>query len=430
MKYVYREGYQIGVIQVGDKSQKPILIIGSALYYPRLFDKDIYKTLNLVFIDHRGFLKPEQENRYRLDAIVEDIEAVRIACQFNSFYILGHSGHGFMAMAYAQKYSEHVDGLILSNLAPTNSEERQKKSIAFFEKEASAERKTFFEKEIAKLPLDIEGDPKHRFSHMNIRMQAHSFYDYTYDGAYLWEGVYNNMEALDYLWGTAFAEFDTASFMRTFDKPILLLLGDYDFLVGPVDLWTPMTQSGHIQLHRFRQSGHNPMLEEPLEYCRVLESFIREDEADISITYAKKENLTSWMAMIDRVKHIFPGLETEERIATYKENVEKTINDNRAICALSGEQVVGILLFSTEDNMLSCMAVDPNFRRKHIAFRMFQLMLERMDRERPIVLETFRRDDERGIAPRAFYKTLGFEEGEECFFDDIDPVQRFYLRQW
>ena len=55
MKYVYREGYQIGVLQVGDKSQKPILIIESALYYSRLFDKDIYKTLNLVFIDHRGF---------------------------------------------------------------------------------------------------------------------------------------------------------------------------------------------------------------------------------------------------------------------------------------------------------------------------------------------------------------------------------------
>ena len=49
---------------------------------------------------------------------------------------------------------------------------------------------------------------------MNIRMQPHSFYDYTYDGAYLWDDIYNNMDALDYLWGEAFAVFDTESFFK------------------------------------------------------------------------------------------------------------------------------------------------------------------------------------------------------------------------
>lgn len=281
MNYINRDGYKIGFFQSGDKSKKPVVVIGSTVYYPRIFCNEIYKNLNLVFIDHRGFLKPEKENNYMLDDIVNDIEAIRIHCGFDSVYLLGHSGHGFMAMAYAQKYPENVQGIILSNLAPTNTQERQQQSIQYFENNASPERKKFFENEIAKLPLDLTNDPSNRFSHMNIRMQAHSFYDFTVEGAYLWNDVYNNLEALDYLWGTAFAEFDTLSFVKNFEKPILLLLSDYDFLVSPTNLWNPIIKGTKIELHRFKESGHNPMFEEPYEYYEFVNAFINKNEVNI-----------------------------------------------------------------------------------------------------------------------------------------------------
>ncbi|MEG0568807.1 MAG: hypothetical protein RR543_00330, partial [Erysipelotrichales bacterium] len=80
-------------------------------------------------------------------------------------------------------------GLILSNLAPINTQERQDGSIEYFKATASKDRKEFFYQEISKLAEDIEKEPSKRFSHMNIRMQAHSFYDFNYDGAYLWDDV-------------------------------------------------------------------------------------------------------------------------------------------------------------------------------------------------------------------------------------------------
>ena len=273
MNYINRDGYKISFLQVGDKSKKPIIIIGSVVYYSRLFENEIYKNLNLIFIDHRGFLKPEKKNQYSLDEIVEDIEAIRIFHGFDSFYLFGHSGHGFMAMAYAKTYASNVEGLILSNLAPTNTEKRQQQSMQFFEKNASIERKEFFENEMAKLPLDIEIDPENFFTHLNIRMQAQSFYEFKFDGSYLWDNVYNNLEALDYLWGVAFAEFDTTSFIKNFDKPILLLLSDYDFLVAPTNLWDPVIKKTKVELHKFERSGHNPMLEEAYEYFKLLNSF-------------------------------------------------------------------------------------------------------------------------------------------------------------
>lgn len=66
-----------------------------------------------------------------LAEVVEDIELIRQQLGIESMYVLGHSGHGFMAMAYAEKYGEHVEGIILSNLAPTNTQERQDASIVF-----------------------------------------------------------------------------------------------------------------------------------------------------------------------------------------------------------------------------------------------------------------------------------------------------------
>lgn len=154
------------------------------------------------------------------------------------------------------------------------------------------------------------------------------------------------------------------------------------------------------------------------------------DISSIHFEYAGERRLASWMSLVEVVRENFPGLETEEKLEAYRETVEKHMSRGTAVCALFGNMVVGILLFSVKQNMLGCLAVHPGFRRKGIGARMVGMMLEKMDRERPVVVETFREGDERGAAPRAFYKKLGFEEGEPCFFNENYPEQRFYLRKW
>ena len=153
------------------------------------------------------------------------------------------------------------------------------------------------------------------------------------------------------------------------------------------------------------------------------------EETAIHFEYACERRLASWMSLVEVVRENFPGLETEEKLEAYRETVEKHMSRGTAVCALFGNMVVGSLLFSVKQNMLCCLAVHPGFRRKGIGARMVEMMLEKMDRERPVVVETFREEDERGAAPRAFYKKLGFEEGELCFFEENYPEQRFYLRK-
>ena len=78
--------------------------------------------------------------------------------------------------------------------------------------------------------------------------------------------------------------------------------------------------------------------------------------------------------------------------------------------------------------MIGCMAVHPEYRRKDIATKMVQLMLKEMEGAGDVRVETFREEDERGAAPRAFYQSLGFVP-EELGVAEGHPVQEFVLKR-
>lgn len=154
----------------------------------------------------------------------------------------------------------------------------------------------------------------------------------------------------------------------------------------------------------------------------------RKFHSKIKIVSAAEKNLASWMSLVEVVRQNFPGLETEEKLEDYRRTVVKNMRRGSALCALDENMAVGILLFSEKENMLSCLAVHPEYRRRGIASGMIERMLERLDRSRDIVVETFREEDEKGAAARALYRSLGFVPERTCFFEGSYPVQRFVLR--
>lgn len=148
----------------------------------------------------------------------------------------------------------------------------------------------------------------------------------------------------------------------------------------------------------------------------------------IHVDFARSWNLNSWMSLAEIVRQNFPGLETEEALEEYRCTVAKNIERGSAVCALDGKMAVGVLLFSPGKNMISCMAVHPEYRRMRIGARMAELMLTRLDGGRDIRVETFREGDEKGIAPRAFYESMGFVPGELTVSLGY-PTQEFVLHR-
>jgi len=74
------------------------------------------RTHRLVFIDERGSgksAKLEDPSGYTVDAMVEDVEAVRTSLGLGKIDLLGHSYGGVLAQAYALKYQENLNHLVL-----------------------------------------------------------------------------------------------------------------------------------------------------------------------------------------------------------------------------------------------------------------------------------------------------------------------------
>ena len=146
----------------------------------------------------------------------------------------------------------------------------------------------------------------------------------------------------------------------------------------------------------------------------------------MKIQLSKPEHINGWMALVEQVRDAFPGLETAEAMAEHRATVLQFIQASSAICALEAGRVVGALLFSKENGILCFLAVDPAYRRQHIARQMVDFMLTQMERGKAITFTTYREGDPNGVAARAFYKRLGFCEGR--LTEEFGcPVQEFIL---
>ena len=126
------------------------------------------------------------------------------------------------------------------------------------------------------------------------------------------------------------------------------------------------------------------------------------------ICYALPEDLAAWMRLVTRVRLNFPGLETEEGLSDYRETVLKFMKKRQAICVKEDGGIKGVMLFSRGHNMICCLAVSPDFRRRGAASILMDEALRELDRTKEISVSTFRAEDEKGLAPRALYEKYGF----------------------
>src|SRR5262245_2923971 len=76
------------------------------------------RTNRLIFIDERGSgrsEKLEDPAGYTVENMADDVEAVRKALGLGKVNVLGHSYGGVLAQAYALKYQDNIDHLVLAS---------------------------------------------------------------------------------------------------------------------------------------------------------------------------------------------------------------------------------------------------------------------------------------------------------------------------
>lgn len=249
----------------------PTLVIGSSLYYPRVFSQTLRSHLQLIFLDHRGFcpppeVSPDPETDYELEKLIDDCELARKELGLGEMAVVGHSGHSFMALEYAKKYRENVSHVVMIGIGPDISDSSRKIVEKNWLESASAERKAIMEERLRDLPDEelAKLPPDKAFVEAYVRDSPRIWYDPDFDCSPFWEGMDVNTEMIDHVWGVLFRDIDITKDLEELDRPVFLALGRYDFLVPPPSVWEPLRPKFQdLTIRVFEKSGHTPQYEEP-----------------------------------------------------------------------------------------------------------------------------------------------------------------------
>ena len=117
-KYVDAGGVMIYTVSFG--RGEPLVIVhggpGASHDYFLPYLVPLARTNRLIFIDERGSGKSEKledVSKYTVEAMADDVEAVRKALSLGKINLLGHSYGGVLAQAYAFKYQANLSHLVL-----------------------------------------------------------------------------------------------------------------------------------------------------------------------------------------------------------------------------------------------------------------------------------------------------------------------------
>jgi len=258
-----RNGFHIRYSIEG--SGQVVVVIGSVLYYHRLFSLNLRNHFQLVFLDHKGFTPgPKVDaSAITMNELVEDIEFMRQSLGLEKFVIVGHSGHGYMALEYAKKHFNIVTKVVLIGMGPDQSQESRVASEQYLQDSACPDRKVVLEKNLACLSHELQASPDKRFITFCLRLGAKSWYNFNFDASFLWDGVYVNMPIIDRLWGQIFADVNITQGLDQLNIPIFLALGKFDYLVAPFYTWYSIrSKFKNLTISLFELSSHAPQFEE------------------------------------------------------------------------------------------------------------------------------------------------------------------------
>jgi proline iminopeptidase len=247
---------------------RPCLVltaVGTAPY-ERQMPERLGDHLEIVFVDLRGSGRSSgNPPDLTFDRIAQDLDAVREHLGAERVAVLGHSILGVLAIEYAKRCPANVSHVVTVGTPPRGDMKwLLAQSQAFFEEDASEERKALLRANLARLgqgssPRDAV------FAQTPMR-----FYDPRFDAAALFAGASENTATLWHVMSTLTPAWDVRAEAASLRTPILLAHGRYDYAV-PHKLWNGVAEAIPSATRRlFERSGHQPFVEEPERFVATV----------------------------------------------------------------------------------------------------------------------------------------------------------------
>jgi pimeloyl-ACP methyl ester carboxylesterase len=165
-----------------------------------------------------------------------------------------------------------VRGGVAIGAVPHWSDEDAAEAERLWEAEASQERKQILARRLAELTPEVRAtlSPGDMFVREYPAYGPAHWYDPSYDGSWLWEGVMPDVPVADRLYGDLFKTYDLAQGPGQITVPVLIAHGRYDY-AAPYTLWEKhLPKLPRHTYALFEKSGHFPSLEEPERFDQTL----------------------------------------------------------------------------------------------------------------------------------------------------------------
>jgi proline iminopeptidase len=235
----------------------------------------------LIFIDERGCGRSQRLTNprdYTLDAMVNDVETLRVALDLDQIDLLGHSFGGILAQAYVIKHPAAVRRLILastgSSAAQINADfARVKNSLDKHLRNRinALEARGIFDESGAQLK-----------EYRRLADQAEGPFDY-YVRPSPWDssGGQIGWDVLREMWGGRsdfhidgnLADFDLTPALRQLKVRTLIIYGDHD-LLGPGTAQQTRAAIADSQIIELSRSGHMTFVDQTDAFLNAVSAFL------------------------------------------------------------------------------------------------------------------------------------------------------------
>ncbi len=228
---------------------------------PQLSDR-----FRIVYVDLRGSGRSTGDpTDLTFEVLADDLEAVRKNLGVERIAVLGHSVLGILAIEYGSLRPDSVSHVIVAGTPPIGDLARvAAKSAAFFEEDASEDRKRLLRDNLARLPSNPS------LMQTVLAQTPMRFFNARFDAAPLFAELDARPGLLRHVMGTLVPSWDVTVSSSSRIVPILIAHGRYDYTVPHV-LWEGIpARLPNATLQIFEESGHQPFFEEPERFAAAL----------------------------------------------------------------------------------------------------------------------------------------------------------------
>jgi pimeloyl-ACP methyl ester carboxylesterase len=232
-------------------------------------------TFELVLLSPRGSLGSDAGPDYALSSYVDDLDALRAHLGVEAFDLLGFSHGGLVAIAYAAAHGGRVRRLVLADtLAAWGAEEQAAMERAIESRSGAlwfADAQHAIAEEQAAAFATVEELVA------NVRRQMPLYF-------HRWEGHeeagrelgedFARMEPLHEFNTVEFPQLDLRGELTTIAAPALVLVGDDDFITGPVCADVLVQGLPDARLVVIPGAGHFSYVEQPQAFRDALVGFL------------------------------------------------------------------------------------------------------------------------------------------------------------